>query len=226
MKEVYKLDNPVWNSLNEVHKAFSIVSAGMVFYNPTYCRFGSLMDESDSIEGMAEYANAANSFFLVGRKPVLDNSWRLNKAVVCNQMLLEEQIALESGESIIELVSENQKADLFNLINLVQPGYFVEKTAELGNYYGIYKDDKLIAVTGERMKMNKYTEISAVVTHPEHTRKGYAKQLVSHVSNKVLMEGKSPYLHVSEMNIGAIKLYKKLGFKVRRKMTFWNLQKS
>jgi hypothetical protein len=34
----------------------------------------------------------------------------------------------------------------------------------LGDYYGIFKDNKLVAVTGERMKVNAFTEVSAIVT--------------------------------------------------------------
>lgn len=107
-------------------------------------------------------------------------------------------------------------------MTLVQPGYFMKNTSDLGNYHGIYKDEKLIAVTGERMKMNKYTEVSAVVTHPEYTGKGYAKQLITHTSNQIFSENKIPYLHVADTNIGAIRLYEKLGFRTRRKISFWN----
>ncbi|MCX2494739.1 GNAT family N-acetyltransferase [Pedobacter sp. PF22-3] len=86
---------------------------------------------------------------------------------------------------ITELDTEDQRDDLLKLVNLVQPCYFKNKTADLGSYYGIYKNDQLIAVTGERMKMDGYTELSAIVTHPEYTEKGYAKQLIVHVSNKI-----------------------------------------
>jgi predicted GNAT family acetyltransferase len=40
----------------------------------------------------------------------------------------------------------------------------------------------------------------------------------------VFNENKIPYLHVAESNIGAIKLYEKLGFATRRKISFWNLK--
>ncbi|MCL6220358.1 GNAT family N-acetyltransferase [Zunongwangia pacifica] len=75
------------------------------------------------------------------------------------------------------------------------------------------------------MKMNKYTEVSAVDTHPEYTGKGYAKQLIKHTTDEIFKENKIPYLHVAESNTGAIKLYKKLGFSTRRKISFWNLIK-
>ena len=110
-------------------------------------------------------------------------------------------------------------------MNLVQPGYFKRKTALLGNYYGIFKNDVLVAVTGERMQMNDFVEVSAVVTHPNHTGKGYAKQLVVYTVNEIFKQNKTPYLHVIEDNKGAIQLYEKLGFSTRRKISFWNITK-
>lgn len=224
MKEESKLDNPVLNSLNETHKAFSIDYNDIKFYSPEYCRFGGFTTENISLQGIIEYSKLVENFYVVGRKPNYLESLYLNKAVICNQMVLTERIGIPIEEEIVELKTEYQKSELFDLVNLVQPGYFVEKTSELGRYFGIYKKDGLIAVTGERMKMNAYTEISAVVTHPEYRRKGFAKQLINYVMKEVLKENKIPYLHVSEVNNGAINLYERLGFETRRKMTFWNLQ--
>ena len=102
---------------------------------------------------------------------------------------------------------------------------FKKKTYTLGNYYGIYKDNQLVAVTGERMQMNDFIEVSAVITHPDHTGKGYAKQLVAFTTNRIFTQNKLPYLHVTETNTGAIGLYEKLGFTVRRKMSFWNFMR-
>jgi predicted GNAT family acetyltransferase len=110
-------------------------------------------------------------------------------------------------------------------VNLVQPGYFKSKTVLLGDYFGIFKNEMLVAVTGERMKMNHFTEASAIVTHPDHTGKGYAKQLIAYAVNKIADENKIAYLHVAETNTGAIALYLKLGFVTRRKISFWNFVK-
>ena len=120
-------------------------------------------------------------------------------------------------------LTEENADELFQLVNLVQPGYFKKKTASLGNYFGIFKKNMLVAVTGERMQMDNYIEVSAVVTHPDHTGKGYAKQLVAHTANNIFAQQKIPYLHVSAANTGAIQLYEKLGFKLRRKISFWNI---
>jgi predicted GNAT family acetyltransferase len=108
----------------------------------------------------------------------------------------------------------------------VYPEYFKKKTYTLGNYYGIYIDNQLVAVTGERMQMNDFIEVSAVITHPDHTGKGYAKQLVAHTVNAIIAQNKTPFLHVSEANIGAVKLYEKLGFQTRKKISIWNITKN
>lgn len=220
--EIDKLDNPVWFSLEETHKNFAVNYQGVKFYHPDYCPFGGFINTDKTAIGIDEYAKLTNNFYVVGNKPIFTNKIQINKELVCNQMLLDCLINIEITEQIIELQTINHKADLFNLVNFVQPGYFKNNTVDLGNYYGIYKQDKLVAVTGERMKMNNYTELSAVVTHPEHTGKGYAKQLLCYASNKIFNENKTPFLHVAETNIGAIKLYEKLGFNTRRKISFWN----
>ena len=221
--EEKKLDNPVWYSLNEEHGKFSVVYNQIRFYHPEYCPFGGFTEEDNTSIGINKYALLTDHFYVVGDKPSFTSKIQLKNELVCNQMLLKEPLDFESTECITVLKTINQKQDLFNLVNLVQPGYFKSKTSDLGNYYGIYKDNKLIAVTGERMKMNKFTEVSAVVTHPEFTGKGYAKQLIKHTTTQIFKENKTPYLHVAESNYGAIKLYEKLGFTTRRKISFWNL---
>ena len=217
-----KLDNPTWYSLTETHKDHAVDCNGVKFYQPDYCPFGGFTDLDTTEIGLDTYALLTNNFYVVGGRPTFSDKLHLKKELVCNQMLLEKQIDLLISEPITELETASQKKDLLELVNLVQPGYFKSKTSDLGKYYGIYKDGKLIAVSGERMKMDAYTELSSVVTHPDHTGKGYAKQLVAFISNKIFNEGKVPYLHVADTNIGAIALYEKLGFQTRRKISFWN----
>lgn len=216
------LDNPVWNALTSTHRDYCLDLQGLKFYDPKYCPFGACNHEDFNTDALLTYANLAHDFFVVGNRPATHpQNLQLKNELVCNQMILKETIQIEQTETIIPLNNTYQK-ELITLVNLVQPGYFKNKTPDLGNYYGIFKNDQLVAVTGERMKMTDATEISAVVTHPDHVGKGYAKQLVAFVANQIAEEGKLPFLHVAEKNIGAIGLYEKLGFVTRRKISFWN----
>nr|WP_315209698.1 GNAT family N-acetyltransferase [uncultured Flavobacterium sp.] len=219
-----KLDNPVWFSLSETHQSFALDYGSVKFYHPDYCPFGGFEKGNAIAKSIDEYSEMVDSFFIVGEKPELSNLLKLNKELVCLQMIVCNPIDIAINDPIVKLTVEHIDS-LYELVNLVQPGYFKKKTALLGNYYGIFKNGELVAVTGERMQMNDFIEVSAVVTHPNHTGKGYAKQLVVQTVNEIFKQNKIPYLHVIEDNKGAIQLYEKLGFSSRRKISFWNITK-
>ena len=220
-----KLDNPVWHSLGESHQGVSIELENARFYHPDYCPFGAFNGNGNISLASEQYAAQCDNFYIVGEKPTYSSLLKLKNELVCNQMIILHKVDMPIQEEILEL-EKSQVKELFQLINLVQPGYFKVKTSLLGSYYGIFKENELIAVTGERMKMKNYTEVSAVVTHPAHTGKGYAKQLVAHTVNNIIRQDKIPYLHVAETNLPAIKLYERLGFTTRRMISFWNLVKN
>ena len=220
-----KLDNPAWHSLNETHRSFAIGENEIKFYNPDICPFGGINSKDADLISFLKIHPELNSFFVIGDKPQESPGLIIEKELVCLQMICSAPIKMEFTEDIIFL-KEAYKKRLVELVNLVQPGYFKEGTSSMGDYYGIFKEGKLVAVTGERMKMYGFTEISAVVTHPDFTGKGFAKQLVAHTVNKNFDQDIIPYLHVAESNISAISLYERSGFITRRKISFWKMKKS
>lgn len=217
-----ELDNPAWYALQESHKEFALGYGGIQFYHPDYCSFGGFTDKGATQKGMDSYAALVHDFYVIGDKPDFSEKLILKRELVCYQLLLEKQAPVDIIEPITAILTEEQRGDLSQLIREVFPGFFQSKTAELGSYYGIYKGGKLVAAAGERMKTKGYTEISAVVTRPEYTGKGYASQLIARTANHIFEEDKIPYLHVTDLNSVAIRLYNSLGFKMRRKMSFWN----
>ncbi len=219
-----KLDNPVWHSLTETHQAFAMVYDHIKFYHPDYCPFGGFINPENIAEPIDEYAQLTGNFFIIGQKPTISDKVILKNELICLQMIIREKIDYNVQDEIVELKEEHLD-DLLALVKLVYPEYFKKKTASLGNYFGIYKHNQLVAITGERMQMNDCIEVSAVITHPDHTGKGYAKQLVTHTVNKIISQNKIAFLHVAESNTGAIGLYKKLDFYTRKKISVWTLQK-
>ncbi len=159
-----------------------LIMVSYKFYHPDYCPFGGFEKKENISRYIGQYSLLTDNFFIVGEKPELPSGLKIYKELVCLQMVIHNNIEVDRKDEMIKL-SVGHHAALYELVNLVQPGYFKSRTALLGNYYGIFKDDKLIAVTGERMKMNHFTEVSAVVTHPDHTGHGYATQLIAQVVN-------------------------------------------
>ena len=115
--------------------------------------------------------------------------------------------------------------DMMALTALTKPGPFGKRTHELGTYLGIRLDGKLVAMTGERLKIPGYTEVSAVCTHPQHTGNGYARILMAEVMRRICSRGETPLLHVRQDNVRAIELYERLGFRQRVLLHFAVLRK-
>jgi len=116
-------------------------------------------------------------------------------------------------------------AEMVELARLTKPGPFGLRTIEFGHYYGIFDQDKLVAMTGQRLHPQQYTEVSAVCTHPDHLGKGYASILVQHQVQLILQQDKIPFLHVREDNSRAIALYERLGFRISRNMNFYFMRR-
>ena len=119
------------------------------------------------------------------------------------------------GISFIEL-GDADAAEMLSLATLTQPWPFFARTHRMGDFIGIRQGGRLIAMAGERMKPEGFTEISAVCTHPGHRGKGYARSLMRVVAARILARGETAFLHVYAHNKGAIALYEALGFARRR----------
>lgn len=220
------LKNPVWHSLCETHKSLSVDYDGVKFYNPEICPFGAFTDKTKTIKVLNEYAKLTNDFFLVSENetPLFDENFVvLDRKMEGCQMVLENLVDYPIKEKIIPLTKKHQE-EIYNLIWLVMPGYYKKRTFEMGKYFGIFKENKLAAIAGQRMQTDDWIEISGIVTHPDHTRKGYAKQLTAYITKDIIKDGKHPILHTTKGNT-AIGLYESLGFKLTREMHWWYFHK-
>ncbi|MCF7560211.1 GNAT family N-acetyltransferase [Sabulilitoribacter multivorans] len=219
-----ELDNPVWNALTDVHTNHAIDYGNVKFYHPEYAPFGAYINNQDTSEAIQKHAKLIDTFFVVANEPKLPPNFKPAVKYVGLQMIIYNKINHPIEEQIIE-INKTHYNQLIELVKLVYPEYFKPKTNSLGTYYGIFKNNKLVAVTGERFQTKNFIEISAVITHPDHTGKGYAKQLITYTVDGIFKKNKIPFLHVDVTNTGPIALYKKMGFVVRRKLEFWKISR-
>jgi predicted GNAT family acetyltransferase len=106
------------------------------------------------------------------------------------------------------------------LVALTEPGPFRPRTIDLGGYIGIFHDDELVAMAGQRLRPPGFCEISAVCTHPSARRRGYASVVTLQVAAGIIDRGERPFLHLAASNTAAMAVYERIGFEVRTAVGF------
>ena len=134
-----------------------------------------------------------------------------------HQMSAARIAAPDTDLDIIPL-GDADAAEMRALAELTQPGPFFARTHEMGEFVGVRENGKLIAMTGERLRVPGFTEISAVCTHPDARGRGLAAKLMRLVAARIVARGEQLFLHVYPHNKGAIAVYEKLGFRHRADM--------
>ena len=151
--------------------------------------------------------------------------WQLKHEIKGLQFVYEGGEIIKTEFPDVIPLTEIHVEQMMQLAKLTKPGPFGKGTINFGSYYGIFENDKLVAMTGQRLHVQNCTEISAVCTHPEHTGKGYAHSLMQHQLQIILEQDQMPFLHVREDNQRAIALYQRLGFTINRPMNFYFMKR-
>lgn len=222
----HQLKNPVWHSLLETHKKFAVTFDGVQFYDPAVCTFGAFFEEAKTVAASRAYIRTTNDFFFVteNKTPQIDETKiTLDRKIDGCQMVLRALSDVQITEDIV-LLDESYIDEIYDLVWLVMPGFYQKRSFEMGNYYGIFRKGKLVAIAGQRMQTNLFIEVSAVVTHPDHRGQGLASQLIAYNVKEILKVNKTPILHTNKGNL-AIPLYERLGFEVSRDMNWWLYRK-
>jgi ribosomal protein S18 acetylase RimI-like enzyme len=220
------LDNPVWHALTTRHAGLAITADGAAKYPPAIAPFGAVAGATPrAADQLTSLVTAADSIYLVGVAPPAPHGWHLRPGRPMLQMVCGARIAEIAGPAITRMTAAHCD-DMLALTALVFPGFFRPRTLEMGDYIGIYDGARLVAMAGERMRLDGYQEMSAVCTHPDYTGRGYAQRLLALLCNAAFDRGFIPFLHVYSDNTRAIEVYRKLGFAERTRPPLWSLQKA
>ncbi|ANH69766.1 GNAT family N-acetyltransferase [Mitsuaria sp. 7] len=142
------------------------------------------------------------------------------KRAPVDQMVLVDPAAMASVPDIETLtMGRADVPDILELVRATQPGPFGLRTLELGRYIGVRREGRLVALSGERMKVPGFTEVSAVCVDPSCRGRGFAASLMKAVALGILARGETPFLHVFTDNVTASALYERLGFRLRRRFS-------
>jgi ribosomal protein S18 acetylase RimI-like enzyme len=217
----HPLDNVVWHALNTRQIQFSAGDDRARRYMVDVAPFAGMREVSPagfaSLFPLVPQGDRVAMFTIEPVQPA--DRFEILVAKTGHQMIATRVAARIQPRDFARL-DDSSVPDMLTLVEASRPGPFSVRTNKLGGYLGIRVEGHLLAMTGERMKLEGFTEISAVCTHPDHRGRGYAHDLVSAVAQAVLDRGEWPFLHVFSDNLPAIALYERLGFTIRRTTHF------
>lgn len=214
------LDNAVWSALSGPQASLAEVFGRARRFPVDVSPFGAIanFDDLNCWDDLATLIGPGGNVLLTGKEIRVPEEWEELGGGTGKQMIGEEVFGQEDEEAI-EL-GVDDVPEMLDLISRTEPGPFLPRTVELGGYLGFRIDGDLVAMAGRRIHPPGWVEISAVCTDSTHQGKGLGGRLVKAVAAGIRAEGALPFLHVSETNENAIRLYEKLGFRIRMQASF------
>ena len=212
----HPLDRPVWSALTTRQRAFAVGDDLARRFDPAVGPFAAVADDdAEHLTRLAALVARHGPVVLLQRDeiPVPDGTTaRLSAPGV--QLVLERLRAVPATAEMVPLGAADA-TEMVALAKLTEPGPFEARTPELGGFLGVRVGGRLVAMAGERMKPEGFTEVSGVCTHPDHRGHGYAAMLSAAVADRIVGRGETPFLHAYASNRAAVALYERLGFVLR-----------
>jgi len=211
------LDNPAWSALSGPQAPIAERVGRAARYLPRLSAMAALADD-DSAWADAARLPGARSLFVVAPPSPPPPGWIVRYEGVGIQMVAPD-LEGEPDPGAIPLGAADV-VEMLDLVKRTRPGPFLPGTVEFGGYLGLRHEGALVAMAGERLRLPGWTEISAVCTDPGVRGVGLATRLVRAVTAAIRARGDRALLHVASDNVGAIRLYRSLGFVERRQIAF------
>ena len=210
------LDNPAYAALSSTHSRFAQRSGNALRYPADVAPFVAI----PSGPSRADWRNAARLLAPGTAAGIIHDGSppprTLKSAQAFEVVQMIEQRASHADDPEAILLGAGDVPEMLELVRRTNPGPFLQRTIELGTYIGFRRDGELVAMAGERLRFDGWTEISAVCTAPGHRGHGLASRLVSALVAGVRRRSERAFLHALSSNTEAIRVYERLGFRVRR----------
>lgn len=218
------LDRPIWSALSNRQQRVSIGTTRARAFDRDIGPLAASMDDSEeALADLAAIVADRGTLILLQAEPSpVPAGCRADMVADAVQMVATDRLNLPDPGDVVAL-SDADASEMLALAQLTAPGPFGPRTHTLGQFYGVRIDGRLAAMAGERMSLAGYGEVSGVCTHPDFRGRGLAMRLCAKVISRIVDRGERPFLHAYASNAGAISVYEKLGFAIRRPFSVMKL---
>jgi GNAT superfamily N-acetyltransferase len=207
------LDHIFWHTLNGAHQRWSSGTATARRYTQGFSPIIAFADPAQpDFAALAPWCAAGEHFYCENWTGAAPPGWRIDAETTMFRMLWDGPLpAADPAPDAVPLRPEHAQQALA-LATLCKPGPFGIRTIELGDYFGYFDGERLMAMAGERLRAPGLCEISGVCTHPDYQGRGLAKQLIAKLIRRHMQRDERSFLHVMRTN-PAHQLYLNMGFK-------------
>ena len=208
------LDNVIWHSLSGRQQSLAIGTEEVRRYAPGYSPILAFADPGRAkLTDLRPWCEVGEQIYCADWSGPLPPDWTIVREAAMLRMVWDGVAPDTDHAADASALGPEHAAEALELAILTRPGPFAIRTIEMGEYFGYFEEGRLIAMAGERMWAGSYREISGVCTHPDYQGRGLARKLTLKLVRRELLRGETPFLHVLSSNTGAIRLYRKMGFR-------------
>ncbi|MBS0448853.1 MAG: GNAT family N-acetyltransferase [Proteobacteria bacterium] len=211
------LDNVFWHALSGAHARLAVGTSDVRRYADGYTPLIAFADTAvPNFAALVPYCRPDERFYCADWSGAAPADWRIELEATMQRMVWSGAMPDDDAWPEAVPLDASHAAAAFELAALTRPGPFGPRTIELGEYFGVFDGERLVAMAGERIQAGRYREISGVCTHPEQQGRGLARRLMLKLIRRELARGELPILHVMSGNAGARGLYERMGFRSYR----------
>jgi len=226
-----ELDNPIWHSLLGPLNRFGESQGDTRWFPSAIAPFIAVptADTLPALDAAAARGWHDPAYFFGVIPQTLPVGWHFSSKSNVLQLLPPLDASADPpsvNDGDIRELGPADRPAMLALTRIAFPVFFRERTAELGNYLGIFSEGNLMAMAGERMALTGWQEISGVCTHPGFTGKGSARRLMRALLARHRQRGVSTFLHVSEENHQARRLYDSMGYVLRASLPMCKVERT
>lgn len=210
---LHLLNNIAWHTLAGPHAGHSAGTTEARRYAPGFSPIVAFANlERPDFASLRSHCESGEHFYCGGWSGVVPAGWQIDAETTMYQMVWKAPLP-ESDDAFdtIRLGSEHV-SEMLELVAVTNPGPFGPRTVELGEYFGCFNGERLVAMAGERMRAGALREISGVCTHPDFQGMGLARRLVEKLIRREMKRNEVPFLHVMRDNRSAHRIYERMGF--------------
>lgn len=209
------LDRPIWSALTGPQAALAQGGLTALRIDPGYGPFAAAAPGHEPT--LAPLLTGADDemWLIEGHAVAAPRGTVVRKVAHLAQMVASGPVIVDLTLDFVAL-GEGDVPEMTELALSTRPGPWRPSTWRYGQFFGVRRDGRLIAMAGERLRPAPgLIEVSGVCTDPNYRGQGLAGRLIRQVMAGHRARGATSFLHSYADNAGAIALYCSLGFEMR-----------